>query len=260
MRRRYALVRPVRDPARAAEQLARCISGVLQDAVVAIILHGSLTLGDYVPERSDIDLLVVVEAPLDDDQMAALTGALEVELVGVPIRLDFRVVTRAVAASPTPAPAMELYVEATPGQDLHVRMRQPEPDLAIEFSVCREYGQSLIGPDPSELLGEVPDDWVLAEADAVIAEWQERQYRPESADFTVLTACRMWRFAVERRYCSKAEAGEWALSQEPRLQVVRDALQRRHVDGTLSISEAPVRELLELVVEAVTKRRCESVT
>jgi Nucleotidyltransferase domain len=31
-----------------------------------LILHGSLTLGDYLPGRSDIDLLLIVNDPLTD--------------------------------------------------------------------------------------------------------------------------------------------------------------------------------------------------
>jgi predicted nucleotidyltransferase len=36
---------------------------VLGEAVAGVILHGSLTLDDYVPGRSDVDLLVVVDDP-----------------------------------------------------------------------------------------------------------------------------------------------------------------------------------------------------
>ena len=35
-----------------------------------MILHGSLTLADYLPGRSDVDLLVVVDGPLTDAQLA----------------------------------------------------------------------------------------------------------------------------------------------------------------------------------------------
>jgi hypothetical protein len=35
-------------------------------------------------------------------------------------------------------------------------------DLAVEFSVCRTHGRSLLGAAPAELLGEVPDRWVVA--------------------------------------------------------------------------------------------------
>jgi predicted nucleotidyltransferase len=33
------------------------------DTVAAVILHGSLTLGDFLPGRSDVDLLAVSTAP-----------------------------------------------------------------------------------------------------------------------------------------------------------------------------------------------------
>jgi predicted nucleotidyltransferase len=39
--------------------------------VAGVVLHGSLALGDYLPGRSDIDLLVVVDA----GRMAAASSA-----------------------------------------------------------------------------------------------------------------------------------------------------------------------------------------
>jgi predicted nucleotidyltransferase len=49
-----------------AEALARAASRALGDAVGGVLLHGSLTLGDYLPGRNDVDLLVVVDDPLTD--------------------------------------------------------------------------------------------------------------------------------------------------------------------------------------------------
>jgi predicted nucleotidyltransferase len=40
-----------------------------------VIPHGSLTLGDYLPGSSDVDLLVVVDEPFTVRQLAALTEA-----------------------------------------------------------------------------------------------------------------------------------------------------------------------------------------
>jgi hypothetical protein len=90
-----------------------------------VILHGSLTLDDYIPGRSDIDLLVVVDGPLSDAQVAALTEAVARQRPRAPGRVDLRVVTRRVAASPTPAPPMEAYLEITPGSGLQVERRHP---------------------------------------------------------------------------------------------------------------------------------------
>jgi hypothetical protein len=210
-----------------------------------VILHGSLTLGDHLPGRSDVDLLAVVDDPLDDAQVDALTGAVAAE--PPPARVDLRVVTRKVAAAPTPAPPMEAYLELTPGSGLQVERRHPgERDLVVEFSVCRAHGRSLVGAAPAELIGEVPPAWVVAVGDAQLADWQAIGDDPPHAELTVLTACRIWRFAEEGRHCSKAAAGAWALRRDPTLQVVRDALRQRH-DPAWPIDPDRVQRLLGMV-------------
>jgi hypothetical protein len=90
----------------------------------------------------------------------------------------------------------------------------------VELSVCRAHGRSLLGAAPAELLGEVPDRWVVAAGDAQLAAWQVIGDDPPYAELTVLTACRVWRFAEEGRHVSKAAAAEWALGRDPTLGVV----------------------------------------
>ncbi len=80
-----------------AEELAVDCVERLGALMVSVILHGSLVLGGYAPGHSDVDLLVVVERSLDDGEL----GALERLVVArAPAGIDFRVVTRAVAAAP----------------------------------------------------------------------------------------------------------------------------------------------------------------
>jgi hypothetical protein len=43
--------------------VARACAGALGETAAGVILHGSLTLGDYLPGRSDLDLLMVVDHP-----------------------------------------------------------------------------------------------------------------------------------------------------------------------------------------------------
>jgi hypothetical protein len=205
--------------ARFAEALAGSCAGALGESVAGVILHGSLTLADYVPGRSDVDLLVVVDDPLGDAQLAALTRAAARQRPRAPGRVDLRVVTRQVAASPTPAPPMEAYVEITPGSGSGVQVERRHPgerDLVVEFSMCRAHGRSLFGAAPAELIGEVPDQWVVAVGAAQLADWEAIGDDPEHAELTVLTACRVWRFAEEGRHCSKTAAGRWALRVIPR--------------------------------------------
>jgi predicted nucleotidyltransferase len=237
--------------------LARSCSQALGGIVAEVILHGSLTLGDYLPGRSDVDLLVVVQDPLTDTQLAALTDALAGHRPRAPGPVDLRVVTRQVAASPTPAPPMEAYLRLTPSSGVRVEERRHpgERDLAMELSVCRAHGRSLLGAAPAKLIGEVPDRWVVAAGDAQLADWQAIGDDPPYAELTVLTACRVWRFAEEGRHCSKTAAGQWALRRDPTLQAAQDALEQRHGDPTYPIDPTQVAHLLAVVRARLAEAR-----
>jgi hypothetical protein len=125
----------------------------------------------------------------------------------------------------------------------------------IEFALCRAHGRSILGAPPAELLGEVPHAWVLDVGDAQLADWQAIGDDPAYAQLTVLTACRLWRFAEEGQHCSKDAAGEWALRRDPSLQVIRAALHQRHSDPTHPIDATQVHDLLVLVRGHVAKAR-----
>jgi hypothetical protein len=243
---------------RFAEALTCSCADALGETVAGVILHGSLTLGDYLPGRSDVDLLVVVDDPLTDPQLAALIQVTAAHRPQAPGRVDLRVVTRQVAGAPTLAPPMEIYVEITPGAGwgLYVERRHPgERDLVVEFSMCRAHGRSLVGAAPAELIGEVPAEWVLAVGDAQLADWQAIGDDPKHAELTVLTTCRIWRFAEEGRYSSKPAAGAWALGRDPTLQVVRDALAQRYGDPASRIDPGQVAQLLAVVRARLAEAR-----
>jgi len=108
---------------------------------------------------------------------------------------------------------------------------------------------------PAELLGEVPDRWVVAAGDAQLADWQAIGDDPPYAELTVLTACRVWRFAEEGRHGSKAAAGSWALERDLTLGVVGDALRRRRGDPATRIDPAQVGQLLAVVRARLAEAR-----
>jgi Domain of unknown function (DUF4111)/Nucleotidyltransferase domain len=230
-----------------ANTVAQAYAEALQDSVIGVILHGSLVLDDYVPGRSDVDLLVVVRDPLSDGQLDALIAAVAALQPHAPGRVDLRVVTQRVAASPTLGPPMEAYIEIPrSGSEINVEeLRHPgERDLVVEFSICRAHGRSLLGPPPAQLIGDVPARWVLDVGDAQLRDWLEIGDDPQYAELTVLTACRVWRFAEERRHCSKTAAAEWALQRDPQLHVVRDAVEQRRSGPPRELDPAQIHQLL----------------
>jgi predicted nucleotidyltransferase len=227
-----------------AARAASACSDVLGDALVSVILHGSLTLDAFVPDRSDIDLLIVVDEPLDDEQLTALRVQLAED---APRRVDLRVVTRATAIAPTPAPTMEAAFTLRPGKTPEMETGIDEPDLLAEFSMARAHGRSIVGHAPEAVIGPVSDEWLIETGDRQLAAWQDLTDDADHAELMVLTACRIWRFATERVHCSKTAAGRWALERDPALGAVGEALRQRTRDPAATIAEEGIARLLAVV-------------
>lgn len=229
-----------------ARRLADGCAGALPEAVlVSAIVHGSLVLGDYLPGSSDVDLLVVVERSLAHREAAALE-ALVNEHAGQDA--DLRVVTQASVSAPVRSPALEFYAGRHRGIGLEVDLRVVgEPDLLVEFSVARDHGRSLIGLEPRQVVAPVPWAWIIEHGDRVLARWQGLTDDQANAELMALTACRIWRFAEERDFCSKTTAGQWALALDPSLVAVAQALELRAGHPKCQIDAADLAYLLAAV-------------
>ena len=114
------------------DRLAAACTSVLPDATM--IVTGSLALGDYQPGKSDVDLLVLSDAPTD-----GLVEAVEQAWSQEPGEFDLRVVRYAVAARPRRRPQLALGISDY-GDRFEVERDTEEADLVVEFSVCRQLG------------------------------------------------------------------------------------------------------------------------
>jgi hypothetical protein len=229
-----------------AQRLVEITSQVLVERILSLILHGSLTFGDYVPGQSDIDLLAIVDQALSDSELDSLTSAVAAERARAPAPVDLRFVTRSIAAAPPETPPLELYIRLKAARPPALELRRREPDLIVELSICRQHGRALSGEAPRELIGSVRPEWVLRAGDAQLARWQWLTEDAPYAALMVLTACRVWRFGEEQIHCSKSAAGRWALGRDRSLHAVRDALRRRNGEP-VAIEPAEIARLLKLV-------------
>jgi hypothetical protein len=177
------------------DRLAAAATSVLPDATV--IVTGSLALGDYQPGKSDVDLLVLSDAPTD-----GLVEAVEQAWRQEPGEFDLRVVRYAVAARPRRRPHLALGISDY-GDRFEVERDIEEADLVVEFSVCRQLGRS-------DVIGPVPDEWVDEVGAAVLTRWKTIGDDAPDRELMALTACRIWRFREERVHCSKPAAAQWA--------------------------------------------------
>jgi streptomycin 3"-adenylyltransferase len=183
---------------------------------IAVVLHGSLALGEFWPGQSDVDVLVFVDGPLTRDQAQGLaTGFLAVS--GQPAPIEVSVLERRVlAAWVHPAPYLFHYSEAW-----RTRMTQmltdpatdwlaprTDPDLTVHVVVARQAGIVLHGsvvwpvPTRADALAAVWYDIATAEADVV-----------DNPVYVILNLCRTIRWLEHGEVLSKS-AGGWALLPE----------------------------------------------
>ena len=242
----------------AAERLARSITDTVGAAVRSVILHGSLSAGGFRPGRSDLDVLAVVDGGLTDAQAAALERVVRQADAGSAAGIDLHVVTSEVAGAPTRAPALELHVGRYDRTSVEFEVERRVaacPDLLAELSMARADGRALSGPAPHEVIAHVPADWVVDRGRRWLLTWRSLTGDAENAAFMVLTACRIWRFAVENVHCSKAQAAEWALARRPRLTAIRQALRQYEHDATSVVDEHGIAELLDCVLDETAPAR-----
>jgi predicted nucleotidyltransferase len=230
-----------------ADRLADLCADVAGRALRSVALHGSLAAGGFRPLRSDIDLLVVVDGGLTDDRATTVEHGVRRAEVGGASGIDLHVVTALVAGAPTRDPALELHV----GRDregLEVERRVSSPDLLAELSMARADGRALRGAPPDEVIAPVPPDWVVDRGRYWLTRWRSLTDDADNAAFMALTACRMWRFALEHVHCSKPEAAAWALLRDPSLEVVRQALRQYVEDPGVLVEQDGLASLLDLVL------------
>ena len=99
------------------------------------------------------------------------------------------------------------------------------------------------------MIAHVPADWVVDRGRHWLLTWRSLTDDAENAAFMVLTACRIWHFAVENAHCSKAQAAQWALARRPGLTAIRQALRQYEHDATSVVDEHAIAELLDCVLD-----------
>lgn len=189
--------------------------------VRAIYLHGSLALGCFAPTRSDIDVLVIVDAP-PDAAVRRACGDLLLAASGQPAPIEISVM-RAAALDPFVHPApfefhfSEDWRDAFE-RDAAVAFPPTDPDLTVHLAVTRARGVALYGPPPADLLPEIARDPlrealaydVLDPSHGIGALVESR-----NAANAILNACRSLAWSRDGVMRSKDEGALWAVIELP---------------------------------------------
>ncbi|KGM30877.1 hypothetical protein P409_30475 [Inquilinus limosus MP06] len=190
------------------------------DSLSAVILHGSLAMGSFHAPKSDVDLLVLVR-DLSPGRAEMLYRLFERHHARRPYvgGLEASVIRTSDARSPRhPLPYLVHFSETTAGWRPWQGEDPPtDEDLIAHLTVARHHGISLHGPEPADLIGDLPWTDYLASVRSDIDWILEDENILTSPFYGILNLCRwmMIEEAEDRIVPGKEEAGIWALSHLP---------------------------------------------
>lgn len=203
------------------EKFVRRSAEILKKKLTGIYLHGSAAMGCYQPEKSDLDLMVIIEGEL--------TEAEKREYMEMVIALDAEGPAKGIEMSMVARDVCDPFVYPTPfilhwsrmhaewyrkdSDDYIRKMNGTDGDLAAHFTVIRNRGIRLYGLPVSEVFGEVPEqDYLDSIRDDVTGAAEQIADHPM---YYILNLARVLGYLKEKEVMSKKEGGEWGLKNLP---------------------------------------------
>lgn len=199
------------------------IQEALGNNLVGVYLRGSLVMGDFDPETSDIDFFTVTEHAVSDMEFAALT-ALHVRLDALPNRYGDELEGPYISRSDVKRfQSGQRHPTIARGGSL--LWREHGNNWILERWTVREHGITLLGPDPKTLIAPVSSDELRAAVRTRLSDWVDYANDPDDPGwlgprggmaYAVETMCRALCSLATGELPSKQRAVAWALKTIPK--------------------------------------------
>jgi predicted nucleotidyltransferase len=203
------------------DRLDASIAALFGDVLVGVYLHGSLALGCFNPQRSDVDLIAVIERPVTPEERRSL-GSLVLRLSGPkerprqpPYPLEISLFAEAQLRPwryPTPFDFHYGESQRERFQAGHFESKRTHDyDVAAHITILHQAGIVLRGPVIEDVFPAVPEKDYVDSLRRDLA-WSRRQ----RADiYGVLSGSRVWATVAAGGLQSKDSGAAWALERAP---------------------------------------------
>jgi hypothetical protein len=220
---------PTPEIAEFGDRVSRVLASTLMGDLVGVYFVGSVALGGYIAAESDVDIVAVSEFALSEELKRSVASAI-VEICELcPARgLEFTLYRRDVAASPPDGPDFEVNANGGPRMPTVVHLDAASEEgfwYVLDRAIAHRYGVVISGPPPSTVFADVPRTSLLSAMSESMA-WHRTHEK--ATLYSVLNACRAWRFAEEDVLGSKLEGAAWARARWPDTDVIDRAVALRH--------------------------------
>src|SRR3954447_18607982 len=226
------------------EAVASVLAATLGSNLDGVWFVGSVALGGYVPGESDIDIAAVSEEALTDQQKGQVASAIAEVSSSCPARgLEFTLYRLEVAASVPMGADFEVNTNGGPRMPTALHL-DPTTEAGfwyvLDRAIAHRAGVVISGPPPSEVFADIPRSTLLA---VMYESMQWHRVHEEATLYSVLNACRAWRFADEDVLGSKLEGAGWARGRWPDGDLIDAAVALRRGQGSAALEASRVDDL-----------------
>ena len=233
--------------------------GIMGSNLTGVYLHGSMAMKCFNPDKSDIDLLIVIENDITNEQKMEFMKQVVLLNGQAPVKgLELSIVKRKYCKPfmyPTPfelhfSPMHLKWFKDSP-ENYVENMKGVDKDLAAHFTIINRYGIVLYGEQILNVFGEV------MKKDYVDSFWYDVEHaREDIADepmYMTLNLCRAMAFLKEDLCLSKQQGGEWGLLHMPEkyhsliLQALNSYRTKKIMKADPELAEQFVCDMLEII-------------
>jgi hypothetical protein len=232
------------------ELTTRC-QAVLGNKLIGLYVVGSGAQCDQT-NKSDLDVIGILFEPLPEPLKDQLAQELNHSSLPVPASgLDLLLVTRDSVQNPQESPEHQFWFSTGAAWQTEIDKGGHTSEHLIVFAVCRDKGHPLYGPAPVEIFAPAPRNLLLRALISVL-EWHRKKildpFHDPLGQYSVLNACRAWRYAEEGELTSKSAGAEWVLSKEPENVLVKSALAIRQGKRTMPLDREEIDTFLSRIL------------
>lgn len=185
--------------------------------LTGVYLHGSMAMGCFQPDKSDIDFIIVIKDNITDKQkLMFMNEVVELNKAAPSKGIELSIVKEAYCKEflyPTPFELhfsnMHLQWFRDNPTDYIQKMNGTDKDLAAHFKIIKKYGIALYGSPIDDVFADVPRNNYI---DSILCDIEEaKEEILENPVYIILNLCRVAAFLKHDLVISKKQGGEWAL-------------------------------------------------
>lgn len=232
---------------------------ILGDNLVGIYLHGSAVMGCFNEKKSDIDLIVVVNAPVSNE--------VKRKYMDMVVELNTYAPEKGIELSIVKAEVCKPFIYPTPFElhfsNAHLQWYQTNPsdyienmngvdkDLAAHFTIIYSRGKCLCGKKIKDVFAKVSKELYF---DSI---WNDIENAKEeirtNPTYIILNLCRVLAYKKDGIILSKWEGGKWGIDNIPKKYhgLILQALDEYSSDKMIEWKDDNAQEYVSYMIEKI---------